>query len=302
MSAAVDPLPEQSGAKILLLGTFHFQGRGLDRFKPQFAFDVFSERRQREIAEVAELLVAFRPTRIGIERTALWQEEIDREYQAYLRDEFELPGDEVYQLGFRLARRLGHAGVYCVNAWGRHYEPWGDLDAYAHEHGEARMLETFQSLTPPVLTYAREHGQEHLLSEWAPRFRALLEHNDRLTTQLTLREVLLRANAEQAILQGHGAYLVDWFKVGARQEYSGVDWITAWYNRNLRIFANLQRITVSPDERILVIIGAGHLPILRHCVQASPEYKLVEAHEYLQPALAKEVRAGVHPSPAPDNA
>lgn len=302
MSAAVDPLPEQSGARVMLLGTFHFQDRGLDRFKPRLAFDVFSEQRQREIGEVVELLAAFQPTRIGIERTPLWQGEIDREYQAYLRDAFELPADEVYQLGFRLARRLGHAGVYCVNAWGRHYEPWGDLDACAHEHGEVRMLETFQRLPPPVLTYAQEHGQEHLLSEWAPRFRTLLEDGDRLKTQLTLRELLLHANAEQVILQSHGAYLVDWFKVGAGHEYPGVDWTTAWYNRNLRIFANLQRITASPHERILVIIGAGHLPILRHCVQASPEYELVEVHEYLDQALANGVRGSSHPLTAPDNA
>jgi len=49
----------------------------------------------------------------------------------------------------------------------------------------------------------------------------------------------------------------------------------------LRIFANLQRITQSAEERILLIIGRGHLAILRHCVLASPEYDLVEVHEYL---------------------
>ena len=59
--------------------------------------------------------------------------------------------------------------------------------------------------------------------------------------------------------------------------------MTGWFNRNLRIFANLQRITERPDERILLVIGAGHLAILRHCVQASPEYDLVEVAEYLNP-------------------
>jgi hypothetical protein len=34
-------------------------------------------------------------------------------------------------------------------------------------------------------------------------------------------------------------------------------------------------------HRILVIFGAGHIPILRHCVLASPEYNLVEVREYL---------------------
>jgi hypothetical protein len=57
--------------------------------------------------------------------------------------------------------------------------------------------------------------------------------------------------------------------------------VTAWYNRNLRIFRNLQRITDGPDERLLLLIGGGHVPILRHCAQASPEYELVEVTEYL---------------------
>jgi hypothetical protein len=57
--------------------------------------------------------------------------------------------------------------------------------------------------------------------------------------------------------------------------------VTAWYNRNLRIFANLQRITETPDERLLLLIGGGHLPILRHCIVASPECELVEVADYL---------------------
>jgi len=253
-----DPFLGQPSAKILLLGTFHFHDRGLDWYKPQSGFDVFSERRQREIAEVVELLAVFQPTKIAVERTPDQQVEINRSYGAYLHGEFQLPGDEVYQLGFRLAKRLEHEKVCCVNAWDRHYEPQVDLEVYA-----------------------REHCQEHLLSQWSPRFKQLYEHGDRLKTQLTLREILLQANSEENILKGHGHYLVDWFKVGVGSEYPGVDWVTGWYNRNLRIFANLQRITESQNERTLLIIGGGHLPILRHCVLASPEYDLVEVHEYL---------------------
>jgi hypothetical protein len=40
-------------------------------------------------------------------------------------------------------------------------------------------------------------------------------------------------------------------------------------------------MSLNPDERILLIIGAGHVPILRHCVLASPEDTLVEVQQYL---------------------
>jgi hypothetical protein len=74
---------------------------------------------------------------------------------------------------------------------------------------------------------------------------------------------------------------VETLKVGIGDEYPGVDSKTAWYNRNLRIFANIQRIAEKPGERILVGIGAGQLPILRNAAMSSPEYDLVEVGRYL---------------------
>jgi hypothetical protein len=281
MSTEIERFLGRPTAQIMLLGTFHFQDRGVDRYKPQVGFDVFSSRRQAEIAKVVERLAGFRPSKIAIERRPQDQDEIDTSYTAYLEDRFELPGDEVYQLGFRLAKRLGHDRVYCVNAWGRYYEPPIDIEAHVREHGLDReyLNDLFSSHTPEI--YAREHGQEHLLSQWEGRFEAWYGHWDQLKTQLCLREILLRTNAEESIVRGHGHYLVDRFKVGVNGAYPGVDWVTAWYNRNLRIFANLQRITQSAEERILLIIGGGHLAILRHCVLASPEYELIEVQEYL---------------------
>lgn len=69
MSTNGDRFLGQPNVKVVLLGTFHFQDRGLDWYKPQFSFDVFSDRCQQEIADVVERLVAFGPTKIAIERT-----------------------------------------------------------------------------------------------------------------------------------------------------------------------------------------------------------------------------------------
>lgn len=258
MSTNGNSFPEQPRSKLMLLGTFHFQDAGLDHFKPQFDIDILSEERQQEVAEIVELLAAFQPTKIAVECRPDGQEEMDESYGAYLRGEMQLPGDEIHQLGFRLAKRMGHHRPYCVDAVERQYEPSVDLDEYA-----------------------REHEQEHLLSQWFPRFEKFLVLEGEQNIHRTLREIFLRANSEDAIINGHGIYLMDYFKLGIGDERPGVDWVTSWYNRNLRIFYNLQRITETPDDRILLIIGAGHIPILRHCAIASPEYDLVEVHDYL---------------------
>ncbi|MBN2385827.1 MAG: hypothetical protein JXB85_02320 [Anaerolineales bacterium] len=240
---------------------------------------MFSERRQQEIAEVVERLARFGPTRVAIERTQGQQGQVDGDYRAYLRGEFELSADEIHQLGFRLGRRLGHEGVYCVNAWGRYYDPPVDCETYLLEHSVQEANDLLAAHTPEA--YARAHGQEHLLSQWWPYYQRQCEEEDAQIDRRTLREILAISNAEENAWKSHGPYLVDGFKVGEGHAYPGADWVTAWYNRNLRIFANLQRITTAQDERILLIIGGGHVAILRHCVLASPEYDLVEVCDYL---------------------
>jgi len=246
-------------AKVLLLGAFHFKDAGRDAYQPQHKLDIFSQERQREVEEVVERLSRFDPTKIAIEEVPSKQGLVDDSYRAYVRGAALGPW-ESHQIGYRLARRLDHPRVWCVNAWDRHYEAPSAPEEYA-----------------------RKHGQERLLAEWTPRFTAWYAHGDQRKTERTLRETLLTMNAEESLLRNHGSYLVDRFKVGDGDEYPGADRITAWFNRNLRIFANLQRITEHSDERILLVMGAGHMPILRHCVQASPEYELAEVAPYLGP-------------------
>ena len=73
---------------------------------------------------------------------------------------------------------------------------------------------------------------------------------------------------------GYGAYLVGDFKL---ENNRGADYLSIWwYNRNLRIFRNLQKITESENDRILVIFGNGHASIFRQLIEASPEYDFVE--------------------------
>jgi hypothetical protein len=236
---------------------------------------------------VVTRLARYQPTKIAVERRPERQADIDQEYQAYRRGEFPLPGDEVYQLGFQLARRLNHATIYCVDAWGRYYEPPLDLEHYAANRTTKELqqflteqlnFDPFRDLTH----YARQHGQEALVTQWSARIQQAGEQGDQAKLQRTLRETLLLTNEEAMIWRSHGAYLTGLFEIGVGHDYPGVDYITAWYSRNLRIFANLQRITEATDERILLIIGGGHVPILRHCGLASPEYEVVEVEDYLR--------------------
>jgi hypothetical protein len=257
-------------ADVLLIGTFHFDDPGLDEYKPQFPWNPMEARHQDEIADVVRRLAAFRPTRIALEWPVGRQAGLDSVYRAVLAGQRPLRTNERDQLGFRLARELGHERVYAIDAPARSYFPTMTQEEYDRQ--VARLMEGADARL-----IARQQDLER-------RYTAVARLDDSLKTVMPLREYLLRENEPERVLAGHGQYLIGSFLLGRDEDFLGPDQRTRWYNRNLRIFHNIQRITASPDERILVIMGAGHLPILRHAVLASPEYRLVEVREVLGPA------------------
>lgn len=51
--------------------------------------------------------------------------------------------------------------------------------------------------------------------------------------------------------------------------------------RNLILFSNLARITTSNDDRVLLIIGAGHVQILSQFLNESEIFDLESCFTYL---------------------
>ena len=72
-----------------------------------------------------------------------------------------------------------------------------------------------------------------------------------------------------------GHYLLYWGIQPEGLEYAQPDMRTAWYNRKLRIFANLQQVITAPEDRVLLIIGNGHAAILDHLAEAHPLIEVV---------------------------
>lgn len=97
---------------------------------------------------------------------------------------------------------------------------------------------------------------------------------------LSLGELLRRANEPASLRDSHRTYLT-MTRVGAGKQYVGIDWVKGWYERNLIIFANLTRIVTSPQDRILVIYGGGHIPLLTQFVRDSGLYTLEAVETYL---------------------
>lgn len=203
---------------------------------------------QAQIEEVVDCLTTYRPTKVVLELPAADRVEINEQYQAYLAGERPLGPGAREQIGFRLARRLALAAVHPVDILHRWWEPTVE-DVVARDEAAGKVWAQLQ----------RQHEA------------AGAEGSDRLHS-LTVREHLALMN-EPNSHDAMGDYLTVFPRLIDDTDYAGADMTGNWYFRNIRIYANILRIT-EPGDRLLVFYGAGHVPVLRHLLGASGEYTL----------------------------
>lgn len=255
---------QEPGPQVLTLGVFHFAFPDLDarQVADSDRIDVLQPRYQAEIEDVVERMARFAPTLIVIERQPGEQHAIDSLYAAYLAGRHQLGRGEEEQLGFRLAKRFHLGTLYCVDEWGRFTPNIDSLFNGTDSIGALRFEEYFNADPDSAL---RTRASSPLRSQGI--LGALREVNDPTHIERDL-----------------GNYLIGLFKYEAVPgDFTGVDFESGrWFNRNLRIFRNIQRIPVTADDRILVIYGAGHLNVLNLLFRSSPEYRFVEAAELLR--------------------
>src|SRR5437867_10327367 len=110
LALSQQPPPEKPAvparAEVLVLGVYQLSNPGHDIFNMQ-ADDVLAPKRQAEIAQVIAALKKFHPTKIAVERN-FGDDRIAKGYAEYVAGKHELTSNEIEQIGFRLARELGH--------------------------------------------------------------------------------------------------------------------------------------------------------------------------------------------------
>lgn len=244
--------PEPEPAAIMVLGTYHFANPGRDVVKTEIA-DVLSEAKQAEIQEVTDALADFRPTKIAVESEPEDEARLDSLYHAYREGRHALSRNEIQQLGFRLAARFELSGLEPIDHPGEF--PFGAMMEYAESHD------------PEFVAWVDEELE-----------RIETEMN-RQQRENSIGEILGQMNDPAKLAEDHGVYM-RFARVGAGDGFAGAELVSEWYERNIHIFANIQRIA-APGDRVIVIIGGGHAPILRELIGYDPELRLVEAVSYL---------------------
>ncbi|MGE5237037.1 MAG: DUF5694 domain-containing protein [Acidobacteriota bacterium] len=244
--SAERPAAPPTRAEVLVLGVYHMANPGRDIFNMK-ADDVLAPKRQAEIAQVVEALKRFRPTKIAVE-AEVGDERIPRRYADYLAGTHELSRNEVEQIGFRLAKELGHKTIYPVDV-------------------EAEF--PFQR----IVDYAKATGRSQELEAVMGGIGDMVKAQDQYLATHTVLETLLFMNADVRVAEDVGSYYRQ-AHFGEPGDWAGADLVSAWFQRNMRIYSNVVQLVGSPGERVLVIFGAGHLGWLRHDFASDPTLRL----------------------------
>lgn len=226
--------------QVLVLGTFHFA--------QQNQVDLMTPVRQAELNALVDRLATFSPDRVTVEFAFARNDALNEAYARYLaaaEDAIASP-NETYQIGFRLARRLGHHRIYGVDV---PMNLWDDsVSVFDDEYPGAR---------------------ERLRGRWNVRYPPA----PRPTAGLTLSEMLRPWN-DQALpaMPEYGRFM----PLVEGDVYAGALTMRRWYDRNLRIVQNFFRVLEPGDDRLFMVVGGSHVAVLRHLLDATPQLCAVD--------------------------
>ena len=250
--------------KVLLVATWHFNYSGLDahQVEEKDRINIYSDRRQKELEELLDYLAEFKPTKILVESAKITGYLL-KNYERYKNGERELYANERSQIGMRLVDRFKLDTIYGVDAWPLLLELNDNRDTLQPKGYTDKILERHY------------FGGDDEISK---KYTKFYEYNTKMTVEKTLLENFKYLNSDKVITRYFGNYVA-----GGQFEsenYEGPDALSMfWLNRNVRIFKNIKDIDYNENDRILILFGTAHIPILRFFFESSPEFELVNFNE-----------------------
>ncbi|MFZ6052614.1 DUF5694 domain-containing protein [Halocola ammonii] len=242
-------------SEVLVVGTYHFDS--------EMETDELSSESQQEIERLLDALGAFQPTKIFIEVEPEATVTFNQRYRDYLRSEFEIKSrpNEIYQLGFRLARNMGHDSIFLFD---NQTEFIGSLENFS-----------FSSFFHYADSLDAGYYDRHL-----EKIKRTWSHNDSTLKSLPLYDrIRLMNSSELCSTNAQRMHMLE-LRVGIGESWVGADWLARFYQRNIRMMGNVLKSSTTED-RIIIIVGANHKWILDQLFENTPDFKVMDIQKYL---------------------
>ncbi len=248
-SCSTQKVPENTEKiKVLNFGTVHLSN-STDNVTS--SFDLQSEKTRNEIKKVVDALVKFKPTIICVESLPEDDSEMNKGYQSYLKDQNYKTnyGKEIDLIVYEVGRLSNVKKIYGIN------------------HDLHYNFETLGKLF---------NSNE----EWKSVYNKTINNYMKLSKLSFLEQIkIFNTNpAKENLLYDHNYFAM----MSLNGNYEGADQATLAYQRNLRMFTNLNKIPMTKSDRILIILGGTHTAFFDHFLKNNPKFENIELKKYLK--------------------
>jgi hypothetical protein len=237
--------------KILLLGTFHFENPGLDVVQVNM-FNVMSDKSQNELENITNKITKFGPDKIFVEWDYHKQDKLDKFYNKNTDSLLQNDANEIVQVALKSAKKLGHKKLY-------------GIDYNSTDFPYDNLVKGMEAADQFDLIKKNEETLKHFETD----------HNAKIA-KYNLTELLLDINTKESNEYNIGWYLETAIKGGKKDNFVGPFLVSEWYRRNLYMYALIQKLIESKDDKIMVLLGAGHTAMIREFVEHDPNFEIVE--------------------------
>ncbi|WP_433836418.1 DUF5694 domain-containing protein [Flavobacterium anhuiense] len=242
--------------QILLVGTFHYANPGLDVAKLN-SFNIMSEKSQKELEIMSDKIKNFGPDKIFVEWEFSGQADLDKFYNKNTDSLIKTNKNEITQLALRTAKKLNHKKLYGMNLYTSF--PYDSLMMSMEKANQQDLLKRN--------------------SEWKKRNEK--DHNERITKS-SLQELMLHYNKKETENKNIQWYLEVANRAGNPDDFTGASLVSNWYKRNLYMYSLIQKLTESTDNKIMILVGAGHAALIREFIEHDPTFEIVELSTVLK--------------------
>ena len=237
--------------QILLIGTFHFANPGLDVTKIN-TFNVMSDKSQKELENITTKIKNFGPDKIFVEWNYKEQDRLDKFYAKNTDSLLHKNADERVQIALRSAKKLSHKKLFAID----YRETNFPYDSLMKGMKEANQLDLIKKNLEEMAAFEKDQNEK--------------------IGKYSLTELVLNYNTKESNTQNINWYLETANKAGKTDNFVGAYLVSEWYRRNLYMYSLIQKITESKDDKIMVLLGAGHAAMLREFIAHDPTFEIVE--------------------------
>ncbi|SNR15478.1 DUF5694 domain-containing protein [Tenacibaculum jejuense] len=241
--------------EVLNFGTFHM-GETSDENKTEF--DENDKENQKAVHKIAAMLAKFKPTVILVETRPEYDEKLQALYKEYVKNpnmKFKNP-NEVELLAYELGRLSGTKRIYGIDhKMSYNYKIAGEIN---NEIDKEMLYKYYQNPIPFHTNLKVDRDNLSLLNQL------------KFSNHDLYLDFLITVNADMLT------------HAGTKKGFEGADEAAKYYQRNLRMYSNLNRVKLTKEDRVFILMGASHTAFFRDFISRSPKYKMVNTFDYLK--------------------